>query len=583
MPDLTRRQLGLGAALLVPFAGRLAQAQTIKRGGTLTMALPTEPPTLVSLTTTAQSSVILSAKVTEGLLTYDFDLKPQPQLATAWSMTPDGLQYEFKLRQGVKWHDGQDFTSADVAFSIMLLKKVHPRGQSTFQNLDRVETPDPSTAIFVLNKPAPYLLTALLAAESPIVARHIYAPSGDAIAANPNELAPIGTGPFLFKEWVHGSHVIYERNPHYWDAGKPYLDRFIARFMTDASARSIALETGEVDVAGWSPVPLTDVKRLSQLPNLVIETHGNEYQNNLFYRIEFNTENKYFRDVRVRQAVAHAIDKKIILRLAFLGYGVIANGPVSPNLKAFFDVDLPAIPYDPKRSEALLDEAGFPPEGRAEYASACIRKRRPGAAVDIAQYTKDALRRIGIGRDRPDRGHLLLRAAALYDAGVRFQRSGEHTDVRPNRRHAALLLVAEHSSWRSVFEWRRLCQPGGGPCLGSGGHRGRPGAAAAGFRPLPGNHQYRRARHRPGCAVADHDCPEEGGQPYDHRGWRQCELCRGVSECVMPASRGRRSRPDMLRQGRRFCSVLSESVGGLSSNDRRHHHHRLRFAAPRSR
>jgi peptide/nickel transport system substrate-binding protein len=394
MLDLTRRQLGLGfgAALMIPAVGR---AQAIKRGGTLTMALPTEPPTLVSLTTTAQSSVILSAKVTEGLLSYDFDLKPQPQLATAWSMTSDGLQYAFTLRQGVKWHDGQDFTSADVAFSIMLLKQVHPRGQSTFQNLDRVETPDPFTAIFVLNKPAPYLLTALLAAESPIVARHIYAPSGDAVAANPNELAPVGTGPFVFKEWVHGSHVIYERNPHYWDEGKPYLDRFIARFMTDASARSIALETGEVDVAGWSPVPLTDVKRLSQLPNLVIETHGNEYQNNLFYRIEFNTENPYFRDVRVRQAIAHALDKRVILMLAFLGYGVIANGPISPNLKAFFDVDLPSIPYDTKKAEALLDEAGFP-RGSGGVRFSVHQEAQAGAAVDIAQYTKDALRRIGI-------------------------------------------------------------------------------------------------------------------------------------------------------------------------------------------
>jgi len=399
MFDVTRRQFGAGLGAVVlsaTMAGNRAEAQGVsRRGGTLTMALPTEPPTLVSLTTTAQSAVILSAKVTEGLLTYDFDLNPQPQLATAWSMTPDGLRYTFKLRQGVKWHDGHDFTSADVAFSLMLLKKVHPRGQSTFQNLENVETPDADTAVLVLSKPAPYLLTAMLAAESPIVARHIYEPSGDAVSANPNERAPIGTGPFMFKEWVHGSHAMYERNPSYWDPGKPYIDRFVARFMTDAAARSISLETGEVDIAGWSPVPLTDVKRLSQLPNLVIETRGNEYQNNLFYRIEFNTENKYFRDVRVRQAVAHAIDKRLVLRIVFLGYGVVANGPVSPNLKAFFDPDLPTNAYDPKFAEKLLDEAGLP-RGANGIRFSVHQEAQMGAAADIAQYTKDALRRIGI-------------------------------------------------------------------------------------------------------------------------------------------------------------------------------------------
>lgn len=394
MPHPTRRAFSAGLMLAAsPLTG--VGAAEKPRGGTLILGLGGEPPTLVSLTTTAQSAVILSPKVTEGLLTYDFELNPQSQLATEWSVAPDGLLYTFKLRHGVLWHDGTDFTSADVAFSLMLLKQLHPRGQSTFQNLARVETPDANTAVLVLDKPAPYLLRALVAAESPIVPRHVYEPSGKNVAVNPNEVAPIGTGPFVFKEWVRGSHVAYERNPRYWRDGQPYMDHLIARFMPDASARSIALETGEVDVVGWSLVPLTDVRRLSQSPKLAIETRGNEYQNNLFYRIEFNTRNRVFADMRVRRAVAHAIDRNLILKIVFLGYGVVSSGPISPNLKQFYDQNLTAPALDPQLSERLLDEAGFP-RGANGVRFRVIMDALAGQAAQIALVVKDALRRIGV-------------------------------------------------------------------------------------------------------------------------------------------------------------------------------------------
>ncbi len=104
-------------------------------------------------------------------------------------------------------------------------------------------TPDPHTAEIVLSRPAPYLLAALTASETPIVPKHRY--DGD-VLGSPNGKAPIGTGPFVFKEWVQGSHILYERNPDYWDPGKPYLDRIVVRFIADANARAVALETGEV-------------------------------------------------------------------------------------------------------------------------------------------------------------------------------------------------------------------------------------------------------------------------------------------------------------------------------------------------
>ena len=145
------------------------------RGHTLKLLVDPEPTTLVTLTNPADPSLLVSAKVTEGLLTYDFDLNPKPQLATSWSVSADGREYVFKLRQGVKWHDGADFTSKDVAYSILLLKEVHPRGRATFASVADVEAPDAHTAVIKLARPVPYLIHALAACESPIVPRHVYA------------------------------------------------------------------------------------------------------------------------------------------------------------------------------------------------------------------------------------------------------------------------------------------------------------------------------------------------------------------------------------------------------------------------
>ena len=127
------------AALSVPMPGdRGAHGAASKRGGTLNMLVEPEPPTLVALTSSADPSLLVSAKATEGLLSYDFDLNPKPQMATHWSVSPDGRQIVFRLRKGVAWHDGATFTSRDVAFSTALLKEVHPRGRTTFAGITEV-------------------------------------------------------------------------------------------------------------------------------------------------------------------------------------------------------------------------------------------------------------------------------------------------------------------------------------------------------------------------------------------------------------------------------------------------------------
>jgi peptide/nickel transport system substrate-binding protein len=320
------------------------------------MLVDPEPTTLVALTNCADPSMLVSAKVTEGLLSYGFDLTPKPQLALRWTTSIDNRRFTFDLRKGVKWHDGKEFTSADVAFSIALLKKHHPRGRTTFANVAEVRTPDPHTVILDLSKPAPFLLHALAACESPMVPRHVY--EGTDTLTNPNGAAPIGTGPFVFKEWIQGRRVVYERNPDYWDPPKPYLDRLVIEFIEDPVERIAAIERGAIQLAPATPVAPGELARLRAHADLVFETRGYTYTNQVV-RLEFNLDDPVLRDVKVRRSIAHAIDRRVLLQRAWHGYGEPAYGPISPDLRQFQMPGLAPPSFDPAEAERILDEAGL--------------------------------------------------------------------------------------------------------------------------------------------------------------------------------------------------------------------------------
>jgi peptide/nickel transport system substrate-binding protein len=168
----------------------------------------------------------------------------------------------------------------------------------------------------------------------------------------------VGTGPFVFKEWVRGSHIIFDRNPDYWDAPRPYVDRVIFQIITDSSARAAAIESGEINLAPNTPVPLSDIERFSKIESLVLETKGYNYTGSVF-RIEFNLDNPNLAQKPVRQALAHAIDRDVLLNVAWYGHAKPTNGPVSPALTKYFIADLPLYAFDPVKAEQLLDEAGL--------------------------------------------------------------------------------------------------------------------------------------------------------------------------------------------------------------------------------
>lgn len=353
--SVTRRQslLAFAGAILAPGFPR-AETASPKRGGLLTLMARGEPTTLVPLLDSNTSTRGISTKVVEGLLRFDEKFEPQPLLATGWSVAPDGLNYRFDLRRGVKWHDGQDFTSADVRFSLLAIKRVGPRGRITFANLQDVETPDDHTAVLVLSNPAPYLLRALTSGETPILPAHAY--PWENFADSPNGAHPIGTGPFVFVEWQRGDHVLLKRNANYWRPERPYLDSVVVRFAGDPSAPATALETGEADVS--FNVGLPDLARLKTLPTLSAQVFSDAYLNNA-QLFEFNVENLVLARAEVRRALAHAIDRKFITESIFQGYAFPAGSTIPAALAAYNDEAPFNYPYSLETADRLLDEAGL--------------------------------------------------------------------------------------------------------------------------------------------------------------------------------------------------------------------------------
>lgn len=368
-------------------------AEQPPRGGSVSINIGTEPPVLVLIGHSAGAAYYISGKATESLLSYDKDFNPRPLLATEWTVSEDGLRYWFKLRQGVRWHDGKDFTADDVAFSILALKENHPRGRATFAHVKEANVLNSHEVELILAKPAPYLLTAFASFEAPIVPKHLY--EGTKIAENPHNVAPVGTGPYKFVEWVRGSHALFVRNEDYWGSPKPYLDQIIFRFIVDPAAAVAAIETGEVQVS-TANLPLTDIDRLKANPNLVVDTDPAPYSPSIA-RAEFNLENKYLADIKVRHAIAHAVDKDFIVNTVYLGYATRLDGPVSPDLAKFYSPDLPKYEFDPAKSEKLLDEAGYARGADGFRFKLFIDPTQPsGPPKQTAEYIAQALAKVGI-------------------------------------------------------------------------------------------------------------------------------------------------------------------------------------------
>ncbi|MGE3365214.1 MAG: ABC transporter substrate-binding protein, partial [Rhizobiaceae bacterium] len=364
----------------------------------LVVAADSEPRNLNPAMVASNGVFFVSSKVVEPLAEASFETTDglTPRLATSWEGSPDGLTVTFKLRGGVTWHDGKPFTSADVAFSAMQIwKPLQNLGRVVFKDLEAVETPDELTAIFRFAKPTPFqLIRNALPALTSVVPKHIY--EQGKIEENAANTAPIGTGPFRFAEHKPGEYYLLKRNETYWGKDLPLLDEIVYRVLPDRAAAAGALEANEIQLAAFSAVPLADLARISNIDGIEVVTKGYEA---LTYQlvVEINHRRKELADLKVRRAIAHAIDKDFVVKTIFLGYAAAATGPVPKNDKQFYTPDVPAYAFDVAKANALLDEAGYKRDANGKrFSLKLLPAPYFNETRQFGDYLRQALAEIGI-------------------------------------------------------------------------------------------------------------------------------------------------------------------------------------------
>jgi peptide/nickel transport system substrate-binding protein len=394
---LSRRRLLSGTALLL--ASAALPGRILAQGGKrLVVAADSEPKNLNPAMVASNGVFFIASKVIEPLAEASFAGTDglEPRLATAWEGSDDGLSVTFTLREGVAWHDGKPFTSADVAFSaLQVWKPLQNLGRLVFANLAAVETPDDRTAVFRFSKPTPFqLVRNALPVVTSVLPRHVY--EGTDIAANPANAMLVGTGPFRFVEHRPGEYYRLEKNQSYWAEGLPKLDEIVYRVLPDRAAAAGALEADEIQLAAFSQVPLADLDRISKVEGIAVHSKGYEA---LTYQlvVEINHRRKELSDPKVRQAIAHAIDRDFVVKTIFLGYAAASTGIVPKNAPEFYEPGVATYAFDPAKANALLDEAGY---ARADNGTRFALDLLPAPYFSetrqFGDYLRQALAAVGI-------------------------------------------------------------------------------------------------------------------------------------------------------------------------------------------
>lgn len=356
------------------------EAPAAKTGGTLTIARLSDANNLdPHFLTQINSAAIIHHKVYEGLVRMDKESKYVGSLASEWKQIDD-VTWEFKLRQGITFHDGAPFNAEAVKKTIARVQDpaVGSNRANLFEAIKEVKIVDENTVQFILHYPYAPLLSVLASAEGVIL-------SPKAIDEYGKELTkhPTGTGPYKFESWTPGQEVVLVKNDNYW-GDKPKLDKVVFKTVPEDTTRLAMVETGEAQVA--EQLPVTEVDRVQNSTAMSLGRYpsfGSDH-------IGINTTKKPFDDVRVRQAIAHAVDKVSIIQGVYNDVGTVAHSSVSPTMVGF-SPNVKDPDYDLEKAKKLLAEAGY-----ANGFKATIYLNDNKARINVAEVLQQQLKQINI-------------------------------------------------------------------------------------------------------------------------------------------------------------------------------------------
>jgi peptide/nickel transport system substrate-binding protein len=360
--------------ILAAAALALASSAALAARTDLVLGVVLEPPHL-DPTAGAAAAIdeVVYANVFEGLTRIGAHGEVLPALAESWTVSEDGKTYTFKLHTGVKFHDGTDFNADDVKFSLDRARADNSTNaqKGLFAAIDKVDVVDPATVKVMLKNPQGDFLYNMGWGDAVIVAPE---------SADGNKEKPIGTGPFKFDHWNKGSEITIVKNPNYW--GEPVaLDKAEFRIIPDAAAAVPALLAGDVQAFPFfQPDALAQIKDDPRFKVVIGSTEGETI-------LSTNNKKKPFDDLKVRQAIAHALDRKAIIEAASAGYGIPIGSHFSPANKAYVDLT-GTYPFDPAKSKELLKEAGYPDGFKATLKLPPVAYARQGGEV-IASELRD--------------------------------------------------------------------------------------------------------------------------------------------------------------------------------------------------
>jgi peptide/nickel transport system substrate-binding protein len=308
---------------------------------------------------TDSSSFEVGSLIYSGLVTRDKDLNIIGELAESWEFSRDCLDLTFRLRRNVRWHDGRPFTADDVVFTYetMVNPKTPTAYREDFRAVDKVEAVDPHTLHVRYKRPH---AKALQSWGIWILPRHVlesYVREGRLREAPQNRSNPIGTGPYRFSEWKPGEKVVLVANLDYFE-GRPYLSRIVYRIIPSQATIFLELKAKGIDSAGPGGLTALQFKRQADFPAFRKAYNKFQYQDNSYTYLGFNLSDPRFADRRVRQAFAHAINKRELIDGVRLGLGREATGPYKPGTWAY-NPNVRSYPYDMDKARELLAAAGW--------------------------------------------------------------------------------------------------------------------------------------------------------------------------------------------------------------------------------